>query len=293
MMESKGIISTLTNTQLESPKKKQKRKSKKERVQETDEETSDCTSIDSEKERRSKKKKKRKSRKEKERRKRREKKKNREKAQMTNVQGDSSNSNFGRDRRPYWDNQRNNYRNRSNPRDSYSSRDSSESDRSRSRGRSFSRSPSGDRFGCYACGKSHRAVECPVLSRWYRETLLWNFMKKRQYNNNRVSKEEEERMRRLYGLEEEKCKNNPARDHVSSDRVNGAGAYCKYCHVLDHPTLYCNKHCPLCDKKDAGHGWRTCTAKKEEAQRMDTELAEFLDKSYFKWKQIKNRPRMP
>ena len=147
-----------------------------------------------------------------------------------------------------------------------------------------SRSPSADSFGCFYCKKPHRGLECQHMFPWYREIRLWRHMTKREKSRGvTTSKEEETRLRKDYGIEEEKCKNNPARDRKDGF-LEGAGPYCYYCHCKDHPTLFCPNHCPLCDKKNAGHGWRSCSEKNAEAKDIDYQIGTYLDKIHEKWK---------
>jgi hypothetical protein len=165
-------------------------------------------------------------------------------------------------------------------------RDSREEYRTRSPMRS--RSPSPDVHGCYMCEGQHRGLECPFVSEWLKETFLWNFLEKKERRGERVSMEQERKMREEYKITEEGCKNNPARLHKQNNRVPGEGPYCKYCNTREHPTLFCNQHCSLCQKTNVGHGWRTCPSEehKQKKYEKDSQIKKHLEKTYRRWKGV-------
>ena len=207
---------------------------------------------------------------------------------------DQHRSGFG-DRDRNWNDRDRNRRGSHNSYSSYSDRSKSpfsdSSRTSRDRDRSASRSPSGDRFmnACWYCQKPHRALKCPHLFVWIKETMIWAMVRKIQKTRD-LEVGEIERIRTMYGVEEEKCTNNPARDREGG-YLKGDGPYCRFCHSKEHPTMFCPKHCPLCDTKNADHGWRDCKKHEEKAKQIDTEFASHLDKEYHRWRGI-TRPQL-
>ena len=136
------------------------------------------------------------------------------------------------------------------------------------------------------CDQSHRAIECPFISRWEAETLLFNLLKRKEDRGQKISITEENELRKSCNIPKDLCEGNPAREHNHATRLPGRGPYCKYCNTREHPTLFCNVHCDMCLKKGVGHGWRTCPVveNRQKVTDKDTNLRAHLDKIHRRWK---------